>query len=292
MKERKHRRKIFKCQAKNCSFRRDNIGQVNRHYKVVHLKVKRFVCDYEGCVFRAHAAFNLNEHINGKHLKLRPHKCSECEKSFGKESHAREHLLNVHKKKKLKCSVLNCRFTCEKPSSLITHLLDTHVNQQDSDDEPVAPPSQREALVRQPLQQKLISVTPSKLGRRCKLEVSPNQKKTTSIIEQQYKNKNCQQTVKESASIRRLEVSRPPGNTNTDLVTELFEMRYSNFLIFLKKFQVKKITLFSEHPPQPTKTGVSDPGTSQLRAQLFGSLEEKVDRGRRRKKQPIKLLFS
>lgn len=80
----------------HCSKSFPSKSALNKHHKVVHLKLKPHVCPEHGCHSTFPHRYQLQGHRNAVHLKLKPHRCAICQKSFGEKSNRNKRLRNVH----------------------------------------------------------------------------------------------------------------------------------------------------------------------------------------------------
>ena len=113
----------FNCEICNKTFGRK--GNLNVHFKTVHLKQKPYKCDH--CDKSFGEKSHLNVHVKLIHLKLKPYNCDQCDKSFGQKRDLNNHVNAVH----LKLQPYNCDH-CEKSfgqkGDLNTHVNTVHLN--------------------------------------------------------------------------------------------------------------------------------------------------------------------
>lgn len=82
---------LFACEQCNKTF--EVRGNLQRHVKVVHERIRPYACDH--CDKRFSSSSNLKYHLH-THTKVRPYSCNPCNRTFTHLSALRTHKINVH----------------------------------------------------------------------------------------------------------------------------------------------------------------------------------------------------
>ena len=114
----------YHCNECNKSFQ--TVASFDRHYKVVHKKLKPFKCTEPDCSSSFGNSTDLARHINGVHKQIKPFTCNLCQKTFFSKQNLVVHVDSIHNNvKAFKCTV------CDKPFAskgyLVKHIDTVHI---------------------------------------------------------------------------------------------------------------------------------------------------------------------
>jgi hypothetical protein len=100
-------------------------GDLNRHDKTVHLKLREHVCEVCGRAFGLNA--NLQAHIRMRHDKIRSAPCFQCGKTYSSDTNLMTHVRTVHDgviANPRPCP--KCDYVADCPSRLSRHFIARH----------------------------------------------------------------------------------------------------------------------------------------------------------------------
>ncbi len=114
----------YYCNECNKSFQ--TVASFDRHYKVVHKKLKPFKCTEPDCSSSFGNSTDLARHVNGVHKQIKPFTCNLCQKTFFSKQNLVVHVDSIHNNvKAFKCTV------CDKPFAskgyLVKHIDTVHI---------------------------------------------------------------------------------------------------------------------------------------------------------------------
>jgi KRAB domain-containing zinc finger protein len=113
----------FKCDFEECEYKCSSKGNLKRHIKIVHNKIKDFKCTL--CEFKCSLNSHLKIHIKQVHDKIKDFECQECEFKFSTNSHLKQHIKQVHDKiKDFECQ--ECEFKFSTKGNLKQHIKQVH----------------------------------------------------------------------------------------------------------------------------------------------------------------------
>ena len=111
----------FTCDTCNKAFTAR--GDLKRHIKCVHYKIKDFKCDK--CDYMCSIKSRLKTHIKRVHDKIKDIKCDKCDYMCSTKDHLKTHIKCVHDKiKDFKCD--KCDYTCSTKVHLKCHIKQVH----------------------------------------------------------------------------------------------------------------------------------------------------------------------
>ena len=109
--------KDFECDKCNKSFSQN--GHLQQHIKLIHDKIKDIHCNL--CEYSCSANGTLQQHIKLVHDKIKDHKCNLCEYSCSANGALQYHIKAVHDKiKDFECD--KCNYKCSSNSNLQQHI--------------------------------------------------------------------------------------------------------------------------------------------------------------------------
>ena len=121
-------RKRFTCDR--CEYSSNHSGNVKKHIKAVHNKIKNFVCDRDNCEMAFSSNSHLKQHIKAVHDKIKDFVCNidGCEKSCTTKSNLKDHIANIHNIDIVwnHCPKEKCKYKCKTKNSLQKHLANIH----------------------------------------------------------------------------------------------------------------------------------------------------------------------
>ena len=88
----------FRCEV--CYFKFKQKGDLKRHVKIIHEKVRSFICKFCDLSFQTRGT--LNRHVNSKHQEKKPFKCDVCDLAFSRSDHLKKHKKCKHFEKSQK----------------------------------------------------------------------------------------------------------------------------------------------------------------------------------------------
>lgn len=113
--------KRFSCDACKARFTRRH--DLDKHYKIVHLKERRFACEY--CPMTFGQKHHLVRHTRSLHLKLRDFGCNLCPARFSREEHLYNHTRAVHGLWRPYFCIM-CEFKFPDKKGLKSHIKEAH----------------------------------------------------------------------------------------------------------------------------------------------------------------------
>ena len=117
------------CTVANCDATFSDSGNRSAHIRAVHSKIKNFKC--LNCDYACYASSTLKRHSH-VHTKLRQFKCDECGYASIVEADLRKHIANIHLKlRRYACGFDQCKFTCSTSGILNTHVKALHLKTRD-----------------------------------------------------------------------------------------------------------------------------------------------------------------
>ena len=118
--------KKFMCET--CDYECSAKGNLKRHVKSIHLKLKEFECDQ--CDYKCSANHDLKMHVKCIHLKLKDVECIECDFKCSTNGELKKHIKQVHDKTKdFLCS--QCDYKCSTNGNLKSHVKQVHLKLKD-----------------------------------------------------------------------------------------------------------------------------------------------------------------
>lgn len=115
--------KPFSCKTCSKAFAQRSVAK--NHFRSVHLGERPFNCTT--CHKQFSDKSNLKKHIKLVHLKEKNHGCTLCLKRFGERRSLNDHVSSVHlKQKPHSCPVLGCSARFGQKSHLSTHQKSRH----------------------------------------------------------------------------------------------------------------------------------------------------------------------
>ena len=117
------RKKHPKLECHTCGTILQTKGELKRHIKAVHDKIKIIECRW--CRDKYDDKGLLQKHIKDVHDKNKPFECRNCRNTFTKRSKLKRHIKNVHHKiEDIKCK--KCEYTTTQSSNLEKHIKEKH----------------------------------------------------------------------------------------------------------------------------------------------------------------------
>lgn len=114
-------RKKFECDQ--CDYKCSTNGNLQKHIKSVHDKIKDYACDK--CKFKSSTNVDLQKHIKNVHNKAKDFGCDQCDAKFSTNGNLQRHIKAVHDKiKDFGCD--QCDFKCLEDSTLQHHIRSVH----------------------------------------------------------------------------------------------------------------------------------------------------------------------
>jgi uncharacterized Zn-finger protein len=111
----------FECTL--CEYKCTTKGNLKRHIKMVHDKIKDFECSL--CDYKFSTKGNLKTHIKQVHDKIKDVQCSLCEYKFSTKGNLKTHIKQVHDKiKDFECTL--CEYKCSEKNTLKKHIKQVH----------------------------------------------------------------------------------------------------------------------------------------------------------------------
>lgn len=99
-------RKIFECPK--CGEQTETEEDRNLHMEIAH--TRRFGCT--ACSSRFARKYDMEKHYRIVHSKIRPYRCDECQQCFGQKHHLNRHKRAVHlKERRFQCPVCSSLFS-------------------------------------------------------------------------------------------------------------------------------------------------------------------------------------
>jgi hypothetical protein len=98
---------MFNCSFENCGYASEQKGNLKRHIKIVHDKIKDFKCDK--CVYETSESGNLKKHIKMVHDKIKDFKCDKCEYITSTNGHLNRHKLSCAGEQKISAGELKIK---------------------------------------------------------------------------------------------------------------------------------------------------------------------------------------
>jgi uncharacterized Zn-finger protein len=109
----------YRCDRDGCNYMCSRKGDLNRHIKSVHDKIKDHECDL--CEFKCSNKSDLTTHIKVVHDKIKDHECVDCGYTFSNKGTLKQHIKQIHTKiKDHECDL--CDFKCSLKSTLTRHI--------------------------------------------------------------------------------------------------------------------------------------------------------------------------
>ena len=99
-------------------------GDLGKHVKTVHEKIKAFNCN--SCEKSFGHRSDLNNHVKIVHQNFKNFRCDSCGKCFAQKSGLKGHLISVHKNRRdFSCDVCNKKFVSN--SDMEKHIQKVHL---------------------------------------------------------------------------------------------------------------------------------------------------------------------
>lgn len=113
--------KMFQCDE--CEYKTSLKGNLGRHVKAVHDRIKDIECGHCDRMFSDKGT--LNQHIKEVHSKIQDFNCDQCPKMFTRKGHLKLHIKQVHSKiQDFNCN--RCSYICSTNNDLTRHIKLVH----------------------------------------------------------------------------------------------------------------------------------------------------------------------
>ena len=111
----------YKCDK--CYMQFSKKGNLKRHNKTIHDKIKNYECDK--CDMKFSTKGNLKTHKTAVHDKIKNYECDKCDYKCSQSSDLKKHNKQVHEKiKDIECKI--CVYKCSSNSTLKMHKTAVH----------------------------------------------------------------------------------------------------------------------------------------------------------------------